>query len=62
MSPKRGETISLRLPKAVIDEIDKLVELGLFQSRSDFIREAIRLYIMKYGDLQKSQDNNRDAQ
>jgi Arc/MetJ-type ribon-helix-helix transcriptional regulator len=59
MSPNRGETISFRLPKAVIDEIDRLVELGLFQSRSDFIREAIRLYIMKYNDLQKSKDNTK---
>ncbi|MCI4408303.1 MAG: ribbon-helix-helix protein, CopG family, partial [Thermofilum sp.] len=42
-----GVTISFRLPKNLIEEIDKIVEQGLFQSRSDFVREAIRFYIIK---------------
>jgi len=59
VNPNSGQNVTFRLPKAVIDEIDRLVELGFFQSRSDFIREAIRLYIMKYSDLQKSKDNTK---
>jgi len=48
-----GVTISFRLPKNLIEEIDKIVEQGLFQSRSDFVREAIRFYIIKLRETQK---------
>jgi Arc/MetJ-type ribon-helix-helix transcriptional regulator len=48
-----GVTISFRLPKNLIEEIDKIVEEGLFQSRSDFVREAIRFYIIKLRESQR---------
>jgi Arc/MetJ-type ribon-helix-helix transcriptional regulator len=47
MRKEDGITISLRLPKKILEEIDKVVKDGLFQSRSDFIREAIRQYLLR---------------
>jgi Arc/MetJ-type ribon-helix-helix transcriptional regulator len=47
MRKEEAITVSLRLPKRVIEEVDKVVEQGFFQSRSDFIREAIRQYLIR---------------
>jgi Arc/MetJ-type ribon-helix-helix transcriptional regulator len=35
-------TLSVRLEKELINEIDLLVKKGLYSSRSEFIRQAIR--------------------
>lgn len=47
MRKEDGITVSLRLPKRIIEEVDKVVSEGMFQSRSDFIREAIRQYLIR---------------
>jgi Arc/MetJ-type ribon-helix-helix transcriptional regulator len=47
MKKEDGVTISLRLPKKLLEEIDSVVSEGMFQSRSDFIREAIRQYLIR---------------
>ena len=39
--------ISSRLPSKVVEEIDRLVEKGIFSNRSDFIKEAVRQYLRK---------------
>ncbi|MEX0568337.1 MAG: ribbon-helix-helix domain-containing protein [Candidatus Njordarchaeota archaeon] len=49
------KVISIRLPDWVIENIDRLCELGVFISRSEFIRYAIRLALKRYEqELQKS--------
>jgi len=37
--------ISARLPPKIVEEIDRLVQTGVFSNRSDFIKEAIRYYL-----------------
>ncbi|ASJ17055.1 CopG family transcriptional regulator [Thermococcus chitonophagus] len=37
--------ISVRLPPKIVEEIDRLVQNGVFSSRSDFIKEAVRHYL-----------------
>jgi len=37
--------ISARLPPKIVEEIDRLVQTGVFSNRSDFIKEAIRHYL-----------------
>ena len=37
--------ISARLPPKIVEEIDRLVQTGVFNNRSDFIKEAIRHYL-----------------
>ncbi|HUX97960.1 MAG TPA: ribbon-helix-helix domain-containing protein [Candidatus Deferrimicrobium sp.] len=39
------ETLQIRLPKKLLAKVDELVKSGLFQSRSEIIREAVRNYI-----------------
>jgi len=38
-------SVSVHVPKQVVDEIDELVRQGRFASRSDFIRIAIEFYL-----------------
>ncbi|RLE95280.1 MAG: CopG family transcriptional regulator [Thermoprotei archaeon] len=38
------KAISVRIPEQQLRAIDELVKKGLFESRSDFIRRAIRCY------------------
>jgi Arc/MetJ-type ribon-helix-helix transcriptional regulator len=47
MRKEEAITISLRLPRKLLEWIDKVVSDGMFQSRSDFIREAVRYYLVK---------------
>ena len=46
---KTGEskTIRTKLPKAEYEEIAELINVGLFSSESDFVREAIREKLKK---------------
>ena len=37
--------ISVRLPSKVVEEIDRLVQSGVFSNRSYFIKEAVRHYL-----------------
>jgi len=38
-------TLPLRLPKKLLEEIDSLVKAGLYESRSEAIRDAVRRLI-----------------
>jgi len=38
-------SVSVHVPKQIVDEIDELVRQGRFASRSDFIRIAIEFYL-----------------
>jgi Arc/MetJ-type ribon-helix-helix transcriptional regulator len=42
---KRGDVISLHIPKRLIERVDELVERGLFTSRSEAFRFAIVLLL-----------------
>ena len=42
------KVISIRLPDWMLDLIDKLCARGIFISRSEFIRYAIRLALKRY--------------
>jgi Arc/MetJ-type ribon-helix-helix transcriptional regulator len=48
--------ISVHIPKPLLDIIDDLVRQGVYPSRSEAIRDAIRLL------LQHFKDNNHEAQ
>jgi len=37
--------VSARIPAKIVEEIDKLVQEGIFSNRSDFIKEAVRNYL-----------------
>ena len=38
-------TLQIRLPQKLLAKVDELVKSGLFQSRSEIIREAVSRYI-----------------
>jgi Arc/MetJ-type ribon-helix-helix transcriptional regulator len=45
LPPKRGASrtviVSFKAPKSLLEAVDELVEMGLFNSRSEVIRTAI---------------------
>ena len=50
---KPTHPVLTRLPTGIIAEIDALVAANRYTSRSDFIREACRLYLNEIEDLRK---------
>jgi Arc/MetJ-type ribon-helix-helix transcriptional regulator len=53
---EKMELISFHLPKPLLDIIDNLVRQGVYPSRSEAIRDAIRLL------LEHLRDNNHEAE
>lgn len=47
-------TISVKVPKKIIEIIDLFVEAGLYSTRSEFVREALRLLIQRVMDKNKN--------
>lgn len=43
--------INTQIPEKVVEKIDQLIDKGYYQNRSDFIREAVRLLLERYGDI-----------
>jgi len=41
------QTLQIRLPKKLLDSIEKLVESNVYQSRSDVIRDAVRRLVIR---------------
>ncbi len=40
--------LSVKVPKEIVEEIDRLIKNGVFSSRSEAIRRAMALLIRKY--------------
>ncbi|MBS7655039.1 type II toxin-antitoxin system ParD family antitoxin [Candidatus Bathyarchaeota archaeon] len=41
------KAVTVRLPKALLDGIDSLIEMGIYQNRSAAIRAAVRDLLKK---------------
>lgn len=41
------DVAQVRLPEGIMDEVDKLVEQGLYVSKSDVMRDALRKLILE---------------
>jgi len=50
MSGKMQESLTVRLSKLYLDAMDRMVERGLYGSKSEIIREALRMFFEKYGE------------
>mgnify|MGYP001626462871 CR=1 FL=1 len=40
-SPDRTQIVSFHIPRALLEALDRLVEMGVFSSRSEAIRTAL---------------------
>ncbi|MFB6145225.1 MAG: ribbon-helix-helix domain-containing protein [Candidatus Nanohaloarchaea archaeon] len=45
-------TVSVRLSDELNEEIDRMVEDGLFKDKTDAFHEAVRLLLLKYDDFE----------
>lgn len=41
--------ISFRLPNALLEELDRLVEQGVYKNRSEAVRTAVEIMLERYG-------------
>ncbi len=51
MSQAQKERITIRLTRRDLNELERLVSLGFFNSRNEAVRAAIRKLIKEYGEL-----------
>lgn len=42
--------MTIRLSKLYLDVMDRMIEKGLYGSKSEIVREALRLFFEKYGE------------
>ncbi|MHA1616578.1 MAG: ribbon-helix-helix domain-containing protein [Candidatus Njordarchaeales archaeon] len=40
--------VSFKIPKQILERVDQLVRLGIYSSRSEFFRDAIRLHLQRF--------------
>jgi hypothetical protein len=40
-------TLQIRLPKKILEQVDSFVKQGLYSSRSDFLKEAVRKHVFE---------------
>jgi len=54
--------MNIKLPKEIIEEIDRIINLGIlgYRSRAEFIAEATRTHIMKLEELIKTRTINKN--
>lgn len=62
MGRNRARVVSVKLPERLIDGIDQLVKGGLYTSRSDAIRTAVRDLLTKELSIPSSTNRARLAQ
>lgn len=48
MTEEKDVVIHVRIPRGVIEKIDRLVKKGLFMNRSSFVRFAITVVAEEY--------------
>ncbi len=50
MPGKMQESLTMRLSKLYLDAMDRIIDAGLYSSKSEIIREALRLFFEKQGE------------
>jgi len=48
--------VSFKAPRELIEEADRLVKAGIFSSRSEVLRYALSMLIMKYKRLRETEN------
>lgn len=44
------ESLTLRLSRLYLDAMERMIEAGLYGSKSEIVREALRLFFEKHGE------------
>lgn len=50
MSRSLKVSLTIRLSKAYLDIMEKLIDRGVYGSRSEVVRDALRMLFEKYGE------------
>jgi metal-responsive CopG/Arc/MetJ family transcriptional regulator len=45
--------VQVRITKRLLEELDKILDKGIYSSRSEIIRDALRKHINGFGDEEK---------
>ena len=57
------DTIQIRLSKGLVEQVDSLVDTGIYANRSDVIRDAVRKLVLTniVGILQNNKDSVQEV-
>ncbi len=57
------EVAQFRIPKGLLNEVDKLVEKGFYSNKSDVIRDALRRLILEnqVGSIQNKENSVKEV-
>lgn len=47
---KMQESLTMRLSKLYLDAMNRMIDSGLYGSKSEIVREALRLFFEKHGE------------
>ena len=50
MPGKMQESLTMRQSKLYLDAMDRIIDAGLYSSKREIIREALRLFFEKHGE------------
>jgi len=50
------ERINILMPKELLKNAKKLVDVGLFANLSEFLRESVRMNLQKYSNFETEKD------
>jgi len=50
MPGKTQESLTIRLSRLYLDAVERMIERGLYSSKSEMVRESLRLFFEKYGE------------
>jgi len=53
---KKTILLQVRVPERIVKELDKLIELGIFKSRSEAVAESLRKLLLEYSKLASEEE------
>lgn len=57
----RCKKLSISMPYGVCDKIDEIVKEQQYGTRSEFIREAIRMHLLRYGGIKPNEQRTANG-
>jgi len=55
-----NEYVTIKLPRILVDEIDKILDKKGFKSRAEFIKEAVRLRLEQFQNKREEAGSDED--
>ena len=58
-APKKEPYIFVKIPKSLVDEVDKSLGKHGYRSRSEFVKDALRNLLREYGEYKEQTEGSK---